>query len=240
MENILETVTEDKEESLVSHLDALRSTLIKCFVALGIGIVPMFLAAPYCMNLLIKIMITDNNITLNYFSPMEVFILQIKMAIVLDLLLCFPYMTKKVWEFLLPGLLENERRFVKSIVLSSSFLFIIGVLFCLFFILPLVINFGISFATADIKAVFGVSNIISLALQLSVVFGIMFQFPLITFSLIRSGIVSYETMKDKRPYIFVGILIIAAFLTPPDIVSQTMLTVPTYLLFEIGLYFSKK
>ena len=110
----------------------------------------------------------------------------------------------------------------------------------MFFILPLVINFGISFATADIKAVFGVSNIISLALQLSVVFGIMFQFPLITFSLIRSGIVSYETMKDKRPYIFVGILIIAAFLTPPDIVSQTMLTVPTYLLFEIGLYFSKK
>lgn len=181
---------EDKEESLVSHLEALRSTLIKCFVALGIGIVPMFLAAPYCMNLLIKVMITDNNIALNYFSPMEVFILQIKMAVVLDLLLCFPYMAKKVWEFLLPGLLENERRFVKSIVLSSSLLFITGVLFCLFFILPLVINFGISFATADIKAVFGISNIISLALWLSLVFGIMFQFPLVTFSLIRSGIVN--------------------------------------------------
>ena len=240
MEDIRKTVTEDKEESLVSHLEVLRSILIKCFVALGIGIVPMFLAAPYSMNLLIKMMITDNNIVLNYFSPMEVFILQIKMAVVLDVLLCFPYMAKKVWEFLLPGLLENERRFVKSIVLSSSFLFIIGVLFCLFFILPLVINFGISFATADIKAVFGVSNFISLALQLSVVFGIMFQFPLITFSLIRSGIVSYESMKDKRPYIFIGILIVAAFLTPPDVVSQLMLTIPTYLLFEIGLYFSLK
>lgn len=230
---------EDKEESLVSHLEALRSTLIKCFVALGIGMVPMFLAVPYCMDWLIKIMITDNNITLNYFSPMEVFILQIKMAVVLDLLLCFPYIAKKIWEFLLPGLLENERRFVKSIVLSSGFLFITGVLFCLFFILPLVINFGISFATADIKAVFGISNIISLALWLSVIFGIMFQFPLVTFSLIRSGIVSYESIKNKRPYIFVGILIIAAFLTPPDIVSQIMLAVPTYLLFEIGLYFSK-
>lgn len=231
---------EDKEESLVSHLEALRGALIKCFAALGIGIVPMFLTAPYCMNLLIKIMITDNNIALNYFSPMEVFILQIKMAVVLDLLLCFPYMAKKIWEFLLPGLLENERQFVRSIVLSSSLLFITGVLFCLFFILPLVINFGISFATADVKAVFGISNIITLALWLSVVFGIMFQFPLVTFSLIRSGIVSYESMKDKRPYIFVGILIVAAFLTPPDVVSQTMLTVPTYLLFEIGLYFSKK
>lgn len=231
---------ENKEESLVSHLEALRATLIKCFVALGIGIVPMFLAAPYFMNLLIKIMIADNNISLNYFSPMEVFILQIKMAVVLDLLLCFPYIAKKIWEFLLPGLLENERRFVKSIVLSSGLLFITGVLFCLFFILPLVINFGISFATTDIKAVFGISNIITLALWLSVVFGIMFQFPLVTFSLIRSGIVSYESMKDKRPYIFVGILIIAAFLTPPDVVSQTMLAIPTYLLFEIGLYFSHK
>lgn len=233
-------IMEDKDESLVSHLEALRSTLIKCLTALGIGIVPMFLVAPYCMDLLIKIMITDNNIALNYFSPMEVFILQIKMAVVLDLLLCFPYIARKIWEFLLPGLLENERCFIRSIVLSSGFLFITGVLFCLFFILPLVINFGISFATADIKAVFGVSNIISLALWLSVVFGIMFQFPLITFSLIRSGIVSYESMKDKRPYIFVGILIIAAFLTPPDVVSQTMLAVPTYLLFEIGLYFSHK
>ncbi len=231
---------ENKEESLVSHLEALRATLIKCFVALGIGIVPMFLAAPYFMNLLIKIMIADNNISLNYFSPMEVFILQIKMAVVLDLLLCFPYIAKKIWEFLLPGLLENEWRFVKSIVLSSGLLFITGVLFCLFFILPLVINFGISFATTDIKAVFGISNIITLALWLSVVFGIMFQFPLVTFSLIRSGIVSYESMKDKRPYIFVGILIIAAFLTPPDVVSQTMLAIPTYLLFEIGLYFSHK
>lgn len=231
---------ENKEESLVSHLEALRATLIKCFVALGIGIVPMFLAAPYFVNLLIKIMIADNNISLNYFSPMEVFILQIKMAVVLDLLLCFPYIAKKIWEFLLPGLLENEWRFVKSIVLSSGLLFITGVLFCLFFILPLVINFGISFATTDIKAVFGISNIITLALWLSVVFGIMFQFPLVTFSLIRSGIVSYESMKDKRPYIFVGILIIAAFLTPPDVVSQTMLAIPTYLLFEIGLYFSHK
>lgn len=90
-----------------------RGALIKCFAALGIGIVPMFLTAPYCMNLLIKIMITDNNIALNYFSPMEVFILQIKMAVVLDLLLCFPYMAKKIWEFLLPGLLENERQFVQ-------------------------------------------------------------------------------------------------------------------------------
>lgn len=231
---------EEQEESLVQHLEALRSVLIKCLVALGVGLVPMFLAAPFCMSRLIKVIIGGNDVSLNYFSPMEVFILQIKIAVVLDLLVCFPYIARQIWKFLLPALYENERKFVKSIVLTSSSLFIVGVLFCIFFILPLIINFGISFATSDVKAVFGISNIVGLALTLSVIFGLMFQFPLITYSLIRSGIVSYNAVKGKRPYIFVGILIISGILTPPDIVSQLMLTIPTYLLFEAGLFAARK
>ena len=231
---------EDQDESLILHLTALRSTLIKCFVALGIGLIPMFFVAPFCMNWLTKIMIGNNDVSLNFFSPAEVFILQIKIAVVLDLLICFPYITRQIWNFILPALYDNEKKFIKSIVLTSSTLFITGVLFCIYFILPLLINFGISFSTDDIKAVFGISNIISLALWLSVVFGLMFQFPLITYSLIRSGITSYEAVKSKRPYILVGILIIAALLTPPDVISQLMLATPTYLLFEIGLCCSRK
>lgn len=231
---------EDKDESLLTHLEALRSTLIRCFVALGIGLIPLFLVAPYFMDCLIKIMIGKNNVSLNYFSPMEVFILQIKIAVVLDFLCCFPYIARQIWQFIVPALYENERKFIKSIVFSSSALFIIGVLFCLFFILPLIINFGISFSTSEIKAMFGISNIISLALMLSIIFGLMFQFPIITYSLIRFNITSYESVKNKRSYIFVGILIIAGILTPPDIVSQLMLTIPTYLLFEIGLWSARK
>ncbi len=231
---------EDKDESLLTHLEALRSTLIRCFVALGIGLIPLFLVAPYFMDCLIKIMIGKNNVSLNYFSPMEVFILQIKIAVVLDFLCCFPYIARQIWQFVVPALYENERKFIKSIVFSSSALFIIGVLFCLFFILPLIINFGISFSTSEIKAMFGISNIIGLALMLSIIFGLMFQFPIITYSLIRFNITSYESVKNKRSYIFVGILIIAGILTPPDIVSQLMLTIPTYLLFEIGLWSARK
>lgn len=231
---------EDKDESLLTHLEALRSTLIRCFVALGIGLIPLFLVAPYFMDCLIKIMIGKNNVSLNYFSPMEVFILQIKIAVVLDFLCCFPYIARQIWQFVVPALYENERKFIKSIVFSSSALFIIGVLFCLFFILPLIINFGISFSTSEIKAMFGISNIIGLALMLSIIFGLMFQFPIITYSLIRFNITSYESVKNKRSYIFVGILIISGILTPPDIVSQLMLTIPTYLLFEIGLWSARK
>lgn len=231
---------DDKEESLIQHLEALRSVLVKSFAALAICLLPMFFLVPYFMNALIKVIVGDNEIVLNYFSPMEVFLLQIKIAVVLDLLLCFPYIARQVWKFLLPALYDNERKFIKSIVLTSYSLFIVGVLFCLFFILPLIINFGISFATADIKAVFGISNIVGLALMLSVIFGLMFQFPLITYSLIRSQIVSYDGVKSKRPYIFVGILIVAGILTPPDVVSQLMLTIPTYLLFEAGLWAARK
>lgn len=233
-------MAEAKEETLLDHLEALRTVLIKCLSALAIGLVPIFFVAPYVMDLLIKVMMGNNAVQLNFFSPMEVFILQIKMALLLDVLVCFPYIIRQVWSFILPALYDNERKFIKSIVLSSSVLFIIGVLFCLFFILPLVIRFGLSFVTDNIQAVFGIGNIVSLALWLSFVFGVMFQFPLVTYALIRSEMVSYEAIKAKRTYVFVSILILSALLTPPDIVSQLLLTIPTYGLFEIGLFFGHK
>ena len=231
---------ENKDESLIQHLEALRRTLIRCFLALAAGLVPMFLAAPYVIDGLIKIMLGEHPIVLNYFSPMEMFILQIKTAVVLDILVCFPYIARQIWLFVLPALYDNERRFIRSIVLVSSLLFCTGVVFCIFLILPLIIKFGVSFSSEDLKAVFGISNVIGLSLWLAVAFGIMFQFPLVTYSLIRSGIASYEAVKSKRRYIFIAILVVAAFLTPPDIVSQLLLALPTYGLFEGGLYFARK
>ncbi len=227
---------DEQDENLIGHLEALRSCLIKSLVALAIGFVPMFFAAPYAIDILIEIIAGDNEISFNFFSPMEVFLIQIKMALVLDFIICFPYITKQIWFFLKPALYENERKLLKSLVFISSLLFILGAAFCVGFILPLIINFGLSFTADNLNAVFGIANIIDLSLLLAVVFGVMFQFPLVTYYLIRTGITSYEAVRHKRPCIFVIILIIAGILTPPDIVSQLMLTVPTYLLFEAGLW----
>ncbi len=227
----------DKDENLTVHLEALRATLISCLRALGIGLLPMLAAAPWVLRLLIKIILGHHDIALNFFAPTEVFMLQIKVAVTLDLIVCFPYMAHKIWLFVLPALYEQERRFIKSIALVSSSLFVLGALFCLFFILPMLINFGMSFASAELKAMFGVSGLISTTLWLAVIFGLMFQFPLITYALIRSGLTSAESVRRKRPYVAVGILIMAALLTPPDIVSQILLATPTYLLFESGLFF---
>ncbi len=228
-----------KEETLIEHLEALRGVSIRCLAALAIGFLPLFFITPYIMDRLIALIMGNSGAALNFFSPMEVFILQIKITAVMDVLLCFPYMAKQIWDFILPALYDNERRFIRSIVLASSALFIIGVLFCLFFILPLVIRFGMSFMTDNIKPVLGIGNVVSLALWLAVIFGITFQFPLITYAMIQSGIVKYETIKSKRRFVFTGILILSGILTPPDIISQLMLTLPTYALFEIGLFCGK-
>ena len=233
-------MAEDKDESLITHLEALRSTLIKCFCAIGIVLPFALWISPKVLHFLVKILIGNSGITLNYFSPMEVFILEIKLAFLIDIIVCFPYISKKLWDFILPALYENEKIFIKTIVITSSLLFLAGVAFCIFMILPLIINFGMSFAGSNINAVFGISNIINLALWMGFTFGIMFQVPLIVNLLIRWDIISYSTVSSKRPYIVVILLILAALLTPPDIVSQIMLFMPTYLLFELGLFFSKR
>ena len=233
-------MTEDKDESIITHIEALREMLLKCLKAVAIVLLPMLLVAPKCLDLFIKMILKDNNIALNYFSPAEVFIIQIKFALVLDIIVCFPYLAKQVWNFCVPALYEHEKKFIKSIVLTSSLLFILGALFCLFVILPLIINFGMSFSNENVQAVLGISNVVTLALWLILAFGVMFQMPLIVRALINSDIVSIDTIKNSRPYVIVGLLIIAGILTPPDVVSQIMLFAPTYLLFELGLVFSRK
>ncbi len=231
---------EDKEESLISHLEALRNALLKSFIAIGVLLPFSLWISPKALNFIIKILISDNKISLNYFAPMEVFILQIKLAFLLSFIIAFPYIAKNIWDFILPALYDNERKFIKTIIFLSSILFILGGTFCLFLILPLIINFGISFGTNYINPMWSVSNLINLALWMIFAFGIMFQVPLITHSLIKWNIVSYNTISSKRPYVVTVLLVLSALLTPPDIISQLLLFIPTCLLFELGLLFSRK
>lgn len=117
-------IATDSEGELITHLEALRTTLMRCLLALGIMLFPSFLFTPACLDFLVKILLSGQQVTLNFFSPAEVFILQIKLALVLDILICFPYIARQIWNFVLPALYENERRFIKSIIFSSSLMFI--------------------------------------------------------------------------------------------------------------------
>jgi len=208
--------------------------LLRSLAFLAVGIVPLFLASPYVLEWFCG-QLAQQGIQLHYFSPMEVFLLQLKIAALLDIVVCSPAIAWNIWQFVLPALYDREKRFVRSIALLTGGLFASGVAFCLAVCYPLIVQFGMSFASESLMPVFGISNLVSLALWLSLAFGCMFQFPLVTFALIRAGIVKYETVCSKRPYVVVAILVLAALLTPPDVVSQLMLGAPTYLLFEAGL-----
>ena len=227
----------DDDKSLIEHLEELRKTLIKCFISVAVVIPFAFMISPKVLNLLIEIFVQGKK--LYYFAPMEVFLIQLKLAFLMSLILCFPYISKQIWTFIVPALYENEKKFIKTIVISSAALFIFGTLFCLAIILPLIMNFALNFANNNVTAMFGVANVINLALNLAFVFGLMFQIPLITNLLIRWGILSYSSVSSKRRYVIIILLVFSALLTPPDIISQLLLFIPTYALFECGLILAK-
>lgn len=233
------TEQEKDNQSFLEHLEDLRQTLLKCIYSVAAALPLCFFFAPEILDKLITFLLRGTNVSLNYFSPTEVFMLQIKTALVTALILTFPYISKQLWNFILPALYENEKKTIKSFIFLSAILFISGVIFCLGIILPYIIKFGLSFSSHNIQAVIGISSIVNLALWLSIIFGFMFQIPVITYRLIKNDILEYETIANKRPYIIVILLIISGILTPPDILSQMMLACPTYILFEGGLIFSK-
>ncbi len=224
------------EQTFIEHLEALRSMLIHSLSAVALLSLPGFYLAPKCIDFLIKNSLPENIGKLHYFSPMEVFIIQLKAGVVLGFIIAFPYIVYQVRKFVLPALYENERRFLGWLISLATILFVAGSAFCIFLILPLIMKFSASFSTSQLEATLGLESFINLSAAMILAFGLMFQFPLGVLICVKFGLVSVSTLKNARPYIIVGILILAAIFTPPDIVSQLMLGIPTWLLFEAGLF----
>ena len=219
----------DKDEPLIHHLEALRSTLLNSLKAILLLSPFGFYFAPAFIKFIINNSMPNGMTKLHYFSPMEVFIIEIKTGIILAFVFAFPFIVNEMRKFITPALYEHEKKFVGGIIISSSLLFLAGSAVCIFMILPLIMNFSASFATSSLEATLGLENFIGLAGSLIIAFGLMFQFPLIVLMSVKMGLVSVKTLRNARPYVIVAILIFAALLTPPDIVSQLMLGIPTWL-----------
>ena len=226
----------NKDQTFIEHLEALRSMLIHSLSAVALFSIPGFYLAPRCIDFLIKHTIPESIGKLHYFSPMEVFVIQLKTGLVLGFVIAFPYIVYQVRKFVLPALYDNERKFLGWLISLATILFVAGSAFCIFLILPLIMNFSAAFSTAQLQPTLGLENFINLSAAMILAFGLMFQFPLAVLICVKFGLVSVDTLKNARPYIIVIILILAAIFTPPDIVSQLMLGVPTWLLFEVGLF----
>lgn len=229
-----------KNESFITHLEALRGMLLNSITSIAILSPVGFWAAPKFIDYLIKNSLPENMPQLHYFSPMDVFLIQIKIGILLAFILAYPYIVYEVIKFVKPALYKHESTFMLSLIVSASILFILGGIFCIYTILPLIMNFSAGFSTEYIAPTIGLNQFITLALGLILAFGVMFEIPLVVILGVKFGLVEVSSLKHLRPYIIVAILIAAGVLTPPDIISQLMLAVPTYFLFEAGILFANK
>lgn len=222
--------------TFLGHLEALRFVILKIIIVFALLFIPAWYFSAPLIDLLLKFS-APAGFKLHYFSLMEPFFIRLKMSAVLDLFATLPFALFMIWNFISPGLYESERRMLRLPFILSVFLALIGIAFALFFLLPAVVGFSLSFAGPQMDPVIGIDSFISMVLLLVLACGAMFQFPLILFGLLVSGVIEPETLKKQRPLVIVVILVISAFLTPPDVISQIMLAIPAWLLFELSIFF---
>ena len=237
----METEEELKEETLLSHLIELRSRLLK----MGASILVVFLIlAPFsdfifrsiALPLMEQLPEGSTMIATQVASP---FLTPFKTTMFAALFLSMPVVLYQVWGFTAPGLYKKEKRFAIPLLLSSIVLFYCGTVFAYFVVFPLMFAFFTSAAPAGVAVMTDIASYLDFVLVLFFAFGIAFEVPIATVVLVWSGLTSVETLAKNRAYVFLGAFIIGMLITPPDVISQTLLAVPVYLLYECGILLSK-
>jgi sec-independent protein translocase protein TatC len=225
------------EGTLISHLLELRQRLLKAVVAVCIVFAPLafygnelytFVAQPLIDKLPAGTSIIATSVVAPFMTPL-------KLSMLAALFIAMPYVLYQIWAFVAPGLYRHEKRFAMPMLVSSVLLFYAGVAFAYFIVFPLMFKFLTATTPAGVKMMTDMSSYIDFVLLLFFAFGVAFQVPVATVLLVSTGLVRIETLKKQRGYVLLGIFIVAAFLTPPDALSQCFMAVPMYLLYEIGI-----
>ncbi len=229
------------EGTLISHLIELRQRLLKSVVAIGIAFVPCAIYANDLFTLVAKPLLEKmpHGAQMIATSLVAPFMAPFKLALFVALFAAMPYVLYQVWAFVAPGLYKREKRFAVPLVVSSIVLFYGGVTFAYFVVFPLMFAFLTTTAPTGIQVMTDMANYLDFVLLLFFAFGIAFEVPVATVLLAATGLVRIETMTKNRGYVILGIFVIAAFLTPPDALSQSFMALPMYLLYEIGILMSR-
>jgi len=232
------------QDTFVSHLIELRTRLVRAmsvflvffvlvgFVWPGAGAVYDFLAAP----LMYALPEGTKMIATGVITP---FMVPVKVAGLVAFMLALPWILYQAWAFVAPGLYEHEKKLAVPIVFASTVLFLLGVAFCYYFVFGQVFSFIHGFAPKSITPAPDIEAYFGFVITMFLAFGVTFEIPIVVIVLVRSGAVSLEKLREARPYVIVGAFVIAAVVTPPDVLSQFMLAVPMCLLYEAGLLLSR-
>ncbi|NMB02152.1 MAG: twin-arginine translocase subunit TatC [Firmicutes bacterium] len=220
--------------TLVEHLAELRRRIIVSALTLMAGVVIGFYYSSPIVEFLIRL-----PGELVYLYPGEAFFVHLKVALVIGVIMSFPVVLYQTIRFVVPGLLEKEKRILYVGLPVALVLFIVGVGFAYKVILPLAYRFFLGFGTESLEPMISIGNYVSFVLSLVLPFGIVFQLPLVVLMLTSTGILSPRTLVHYRKYIVLVIFIVAAFMTPPDVISQALMALPMLLLYEVSVFLSK-
>ncbi len=243
--NPVSNETDNKEElaegSLLSHLVELRDRLIRSVLAVVLIFIPLlpfnqkifaFAAGPIIAAL-------PEGEAMVATAPLQALLAPFKLTFYIAFLLAMPFVLYQVWAFVAPGLYKKEKRFAFPLLASSVVLFYAGVAFAFYVLFPLVFNFFVATSPEESPLMPDISIFVSFVTTVCLVFGFAFEVPVATVLVVWAGLTTPDKLAKARPYVFLMAFVIAMFLTPPDVISQTLLAIPVYFLYEIGLYMSR-
>ncbi|KNC66215.1 twin-arginine translocase subunit TatC [Pseudoalteromonas ardens] len=225
----------------IGHLIELRNRLIKALLSILIIFISLvyfandiyaFVAAPLVESLPANSTMIATDVTAPFFAPF-------KLTLFVSLFLAVPMILHQIWGFLAPGLYQHEKRMLMPILLSSILLFYAGIAFCYYVVMPIILGFFTAVGPDMMTLSPDISSYLGFILKLFFAFGVAFEIPVAIMLLCWSGVTTTQSLAQKRPYIIVGVFVVAMFLTPPDVLSQTLLAVPMALLFELGLLLAR-
>ena len=230
-----------KSTPLVQHLIELRNRLLYSLAAVAIVFLALFSFANEIYTFVatpLQVFLPENSsmIATEVAAP---FLTPFKLTFFVAFVLSVPFILYQIWAFLAPGLYENEKGLIVPLLASSVLLFYAGIAFAYYVVFPLVFGFFTSIAPEGVTVMTDIGSYLDFVLKLFFAFGIAFEIPIATFLLIRSGMMTADSLAKKRPYIVVGCFVAGMLLTPPDVISQVLLAVPMWMLFECGIFFGR-
>jgi sec-independent protein translocase protein TatC len=225
------------EGTLISHLLELRQRLLRSVIAVLVVFVPLAFFANELFTVVAQPLVEKlpEGTSIIATSVIAPFMTPLKLALIMSIFIAMPFILYQAWAFIAPGLYRNEKRFAMPLFASSVVLFYVGVAFAYFIVFPLMFGFLTSSAPDGVRVMTDMSSYLDFTMLLFFAFGMAFEVPVATVLLVATGLVKIEALKKHRGYIVLGIFVFAAFLTPPDAVSQSFMAVPMYLLYEIGI-----
>lgn len=235
-----ETKLREKEMPFLEHLEELRWRIIKSAIAVIVGmIICLFFSQKILDLLILPTHSLDTPLELQVLKVQGMFMVKLEVGFFGGLVLALPFVLVQFWRFISPGLIETERYYFFPLIASSTLLFLIGLSFAYFIILPLAISFFIGLASGDIKPNIAIDFYIGFVIRILVVFGLIFELPIVSYFLSKIGLLTSTFMRKYRRHAIVAIFLIAAVLTPPDVITQVLLGIPLVFLYEFSILIAK-